>query len=472
MKTQTLDAAPCSSTAQHVPAGIFRAYDIRGIIDKTLSADTAYWIGRAVGSESLAKGERNVVVGRDGRLSGPVMVQALIQGLRDCGCNVTDLGMVPTPVLYFATNVLAASTGVMVTGSHNPPDYNGFKIVLAGETLANERITALHTRIVQNDLASGSGSLTQIEMLQRYLEHIRDDIKLAKPLRVVVDCGNGVGGVIGPQVLEALGCSIIPLYCDVDGTFPNHHPDPGKPENLQELIARVKAENADIGVAFDGDADRIGVVTNSGRIIFSDHLMMLFAQDVLSRNPGADVIFDVKCTRRLATVISDNGGNPIMWKTGHSLMKAKMRETGALLAGEMSGHVFFKERWFGFDDGIYSAARLLEILSNDDRDADAIFSSFPVNLSTPEINIEVTEDTKFKIIERLHNEGQWGAASLTTLDGIRADFPKSWGLVRASNTTPMLVLRFEGETADDLEQIKVLFREQLLAIVPDLELPF
>lgn len=472
MKTQTLDAAPCSSTAQHVPAGIFRAYDIRGIIDKTLSADTAYWIGRAVGSESLAKGERNVVVGRDGRLSGPVMVQALIQGLRDCGCNVTDLGMVPTPVLYFATNVLAASTGVMVTGSHNPPDYNGFKIVLAGETLANERITALHTRIVQNDLASGSGSLTQIEMLQRYLEHIRDDIKLAKPLRVVVDCGNGVGGVIGPQVLEALGCSIIPLYCDVDGTFPNHHPDPGKPENLQELIARVKAENADIAVAFDGDADRIGVVTNSGRIIFSDHLMMLFAQDVLSRNPGADVIFDVKCTRRLATVISDNGGNPIMWKTGHSLMKAKMRETGALLAGEMSGHVFFKERWFGFDDGIYSAARLLEILSNDDRDADAIFSSFPVNLSTPEINIEVTEDTKFKIIERLHNEGQWGAASLTTLDGIRADFPKSWGLVRASNTTPMLVLRFEGETADDLEQIKVLFREQLLAIVPDLELPF
>ncbi len=472
MNTQTLDAAPCSSTAQNVPAGIFRAYDIRGIIDKTLTADTAYWIGRAVGSESIAKGERNVVVGRDGRLSGPVMVQALIQGLRDCGCHVTDLGMVPTPVLYFATNVLAASTGVMVTGSHNPPDYNGFKIVLAGETLANERITALHTRIMQNDLASGSGNLTQIEMLQRYLEHIRDDIKLAKPLRVVVDCGNGVGGVIGPQVLEALGCSIIPLYCDVDGTFPNHHPDPGKPENLQELIARVKAENADIGVAFDGDADRIGVVTNSGRIIFSDHLMMLFAHDVLSRNPGADVIFDVKCTRRLATVISDNGGNPIMWKTGHSLMKAKMRETGALLAGEMSGHVFFKERWFGFDDGIYSAARLLEILSKDSRDADAIFASFPVNLSTPEINIEVTEDTKFKIIERLHNEGQWGAASLTTLDGIRADFPKSWGLVRASNTTPMLVLRFEGETADDLEQIKVLFREQLLAIVPDLELPF
>ena len=472
MTTPTFNAAPCTSTAQDVPAGIFRAYDIRGIIDQTLTTNTAYWIGRAVGAESIAKGEHNVVVGRDGRLSGPAMVQALVLGLRESGCNVTDLGMVPTPVLYFATNVLAATTGVMVTGSHNPPDYNGFKIVLAGETLANERITALHTRIVTNDLHSGTGSLVQVEMLQRYLDHVIGDIKLTKPMRVVVDCGNGVGGVVGPQLLEALGCTIIPLYCDVDGTFPNHHPDPGKAENLQELIARVKAEKADIGVAFDGDADRVGVVTNSGRIIFSDHLMMLFAKDVLSRNPGADVIFDVKCTRRLATVISDNGGNPMMWKTGHSLIKAKMRETGALLAGEMSGHVFFKERWFGFDDGIYSAARLLEILSKDDRDADAVFASLPVNLSTPEINIEVTEENKFQIIERLQTEGQWGAASLTTLDGVRADFPKSWGLVRASNTTPMLVLRFEGETADDLEQIKTLFREQLLVLVPDLELPF
>ena len=472
MNNNPLEAAPCISTAQNVPAGIFRAYDIRGIIDKTLSTDTAYWIGRAVGSESIAKGEPNVVVGRDGRLSGPAMVQALVQGLRDCGCNVTDLGMVPTPVLYFATNMLQATSGVMVTGSHNPPDYNGFKIVLAGETLANERITALHTRIANNDLESGSGSLAQVEMLQRYLKYITGDIKLAKPMRVVVDCGNGVGGVIGPQLLEALGCTIIPLYCDVDGTFPNPHPDPGKPENLQELIAQVRTQKADIGIAFDGDADRVGVVTNSGRIIFSDHLMMLFAQDVLARNPGADVIFDVKCTRRLATVISENGGNPIMWKTGHSLIKAKMRETGALLAGEMSGHVFFKERWFGFDDGIYSAARLLEILSKDERDADAMFADFPVNLSTPEINIEVTEENKFQIIERLQSDGQWGAASLTTLDGVRADFPKSWGLVRASNTTPMLVLRFEGETPEDLAKIQTLFREQLLALVPDLDLPF
>lgn len=460
------------TAAQDVPAGIFRAYDIRGIVGQTLTTDTAYWIGRAVGSESIAKGEPNVVVGRDGRLSGPDMVQSLTQGLLDSGCHVTDLGMVPTPVLYFATNVLEATSGVMVTGSHNPPDYNGFKIVIVGETLANERITQLHTRIISNDLSSGTGSLETVEMLQTYLEHIRNDVALAKPMRIVVDCGNGVGGVIGPQLLEALGCTVIPLYCEVDGTFPNHHPDPGKPENLQELIARVKAEDADLGIAFDGDADRLGVVTNTGRIIFPDHLMMLFAKDIVSRNPGADVIFDVKCTRRLSALISGYGGRPIMWKTGHSLIKAKMKETGALLAGEMSGHIFFKERWFGFDDGIYSAARLLEILSLDDRDAEAIFASFPVNLSTPEINIEVTEDTKFPIIERLQNEGRWGDASLTTLDGIRADFPKSWGLVRASNTTPMLVLRFEGETEDDLEQIKVLFREQLLAIVPDINLPF
>ncbi|MDY7219889.1 phosphomannomutase/phosphoglucomutase [Denitrificimonas sp. JX-1] len=464
--------APATATAQNVPAGIFRAYDIRGIIDQTLTSDTAYWIGRAVGSESIAQGEHRVVVGRDGRLSGPNMVQALTQGLLDSGCHVTDLGMVPTPVLYFATNVLSASSGVMVTGSHNPPDYNGFKIVVAGDTLSNERITALYTRIIEQNIESGSGSHSTVDMLQRYLEHIKGDIKLNKPMRVVVDCGNGVGGVIGPQLLEALGCTIIPLYCDVDGTFPNHHPDPGKPENLQELIAKVKEENADVGLAFDGDADRVGVVTNQGRIIYSDHLMMLFAKDVLSRNPGADIIYDVKCTGRLAQVISDNGGKPLMWKTGHSLIKAKMKETGALLAGEMSGHVFFKERWFGFDDGIYAAARLLEILSQDARDSDTVFASFPVNLSTPEINVEVTEESKFKIIERLQNEGQWGSAALTTLDGVRADFDTSWGLIRASNTTPMLVLRFEGETAEALEQVTTLFRQQLLTIAPDLDVPF
>ena len=461
-----------TTAASDVPSSIFRAYDIRGIVGQTLTTDTAYWIGRAVGSESIANGEPSVVVGRDGRLSGPDMAQALIQGLLDCGCSVTDLGMVPTPVLYFATHVLEARSGVMVTGSHNPPDYNGFKIVIAGETLANERITALHTRIVNDDLSHGVGMLENVEMLDTYLEHIRNDIALAKPLRVVVDCGNGVGGVIGPRLLEALGCTVIPLYCEVDGTFPNHHPDPGKPENLVDLIARVKSEQADIGIAFDGDADRLGVVTNSGDIIYPDRLMMLFAKDVVSRNPGADVIFDVKCTRRLSALISGYGGRPIMWKTGHSLIKAKMKETGALLAGEMSGHIFFKERWFGFDDGIYSAARLLEIISLDSRNVDQVFSAFPVSHSTPEITVEVTDENKFAIIERLQREAKWGDASITTLDGVRADYPKGWGLVRASNTTPMLVLRFEGDSPEDLAQIQAVFREQILALEPDINLPF
>jgi len=461
-----------TTAASDVPSSIFRAYDIRGIVGQTLTTDTAYWIGRAVGSESIANGEPGVVVGRDGRLSGPDMAQALIQGLLDCGCSVTDLGMVPTPVLYFATHVLEARSGVMVTGSHNPPDYNGFKIVIAGETLANERITALHTRIVNDDLSHGVGMLENVEMLDTYLEHIRNDIALAKPLRVVVDCGNGVGGVIGPRLLEALGCTVIPLYCEVDGTFPNHHPDPGKPENLVDLIARVKSEQADIGIAFDGDADRLGVVTNSGDIIYPDRLMMLFAKDVVSRNPGADVIFDVKCTRRLSALISGYGGRPIMWKTGHSLIKAKMKETGALLAGEMSGHIFFKERWFGFDDGIYSAARLLEIISLDSRNVDQVFSAFPVSHSTPEITVEVTDENKFAIIERLQREAKWGDASITTLDGVRADYPKGWGLVRASNTTPMLVLRFEGDSPEDLAQIQAVFREQILALEPDINLPF
>lgn len=469
---QTSNSLQRTTAASDVPSSIFRAYDIRGIVGQTLTTDTAYWIGRAVGSESIANGEPGVVVGRDGRLSGPDMAQALIQGLLDCGCNVTDLGMVPTPVLYFATHMLEARSGVMVTGSHNPPDYNGFKIVIAGETLANERITALHSRIVNDDLSHGVGMLENVEMLDTYLEHIRNDIVLAKPLRVVVDCGNGVGGVIGPRLLEALGCTVIPLYCDVDGSFPNHHPDPGKPDNLVDLIARVKSEQADIGIAFDGDADRLGVVTNSGNIIYPDRLMMLFAKDVVSRNPGADVIFDVKCTRRLSALISGYGGRPIMWKTGHSLIKAKMKETGALLAGEMSGHIFFKERWFGFDDGIYSAARLLEIISLDSRNVDQVFSAFPVSHSTPEITVEVTDENKFAIIERLQREAQWGDASITTLDGVRADYPKGWGLVRASNTTPVLVLRFEGDSAEDLAQIQALFREQILALEPDIHLPF
>ncbi|TXI36127.1 MAG: phosphomannomutase/phosphoglucomutase, partial [Aquipseudomonas alcaligenes] len=459
-------------TPPKLPASIFRAYDIRGVVGDTLTPEAAYWIGRAIGSESLAQGEPNVAVGRDGRLSGPQLVQQLIQGLLDCGCQVTDIGMVPTPVLYFATNVLEGKSGVMLTGSHNPPDYNGFKIVIAGDTQANEQIQALKTRIDNNDLASGVGSVEQIDILDRYFKQIRDDIAMAKPIKVVVDCGNGVAGVIAPRLIEALGCSVIPLFCEVDGNFPNHHPDPGKPENLEDLIARVKAEGADLGLAFDGDGDRVGVVTNTGTIVYPDRLMMLFAKDVVSRNPGADIIYDVKCTRRLGALISGYGGRPVMWKTGHSLIKKKMKETGALLAGEMSGHVFFKERWFGFDDGIYSAARLLEILSQDRRDAEHVFSAFPLDISTPEINVTVTDESKFRLIDRLQRDGVWGEANLTTLDGVRVDYPKGWGLVRASNTTPVLVLRFEAETEDELARIKEVFRAQLYNVAPDLTLPF
>lgn len=460
------------SRAPDLPASIFRAYDIRGVVGSTLTGETAYWVGRAVGSESLARGEPTVIVGRDGRLSGPELAQSLMQGLVDCGCHVIDIGMVPTPVLYFATHILDGRSGVMVTGSHNPPEYNGFKIVIAGDTLANESITALHERIQQGNLATGPGSSEQLDVLDRYFRQIRDDIAMAKPLKVVVDCGNGVAGVIAPQLIESLGCTVIPLYCDVDGTFPNHHPDPGKLENLQDLIARVKEEGADLGLAFDGDGDRVGVVTNNGNMIYPDRLMMVFAKDVVSRNPGADVIFDVKCSRRLGALISSYGGRPVMWKTGHSLIKKKMKETGALLAGEMSGHIFFRERWFGFDDGIYSAARLLEILSLETRDAEQVFGAFPSSLSTPEINIAVTDENKFALIEKLQNEGQWGDANLTLLDGVRVDYPKGWGLVRASNTTPVLVLRFEADTAEELQRIQDVFREQLLKTAPDLKLTF
>ncbi|SDG42874.1 phosphomannomutase [Pseudomonas seleniipraecipitans] len=469
-----LEQTPIMTTPQapKLPADIFRAYDIRGVVGAGLTPETAYWIGRAIGSQSLAEGEPNVSVGRDGRLSGPTLVQQLIDGLVDSGCQVSDVGMVPTPVVYYAAHVLAGKSAVMLTGSHNPPDYNGFKIVIAGDTLANEQIQALKNRIDNNDLVSGQGSVEAVDLLPRYLEQIRSDIAMAKPLRVVVDCGNGAAGVIAPQLIEALGCTVIPLFCDVDGNFPNHHPDPGKPENLVDLIAKVKEHKADIGLAFDGDGDRVGVVTNTGAIVYPDRLLMLFAKDVVSRNPGADIIFDVKCTRRLTPLISGYGGRPVMWKTGHSLIKKKMKETGALLAGEMSGHVFFKERWFGFDDGIYAAARLLEILSQDKRTAEQVFAAFPNDVSTPEINIQVTEQTKFPIVERLQREGQWGEGSVTNLDGVRVDYPKGWGLVRASNTTPVLVLRFEAESQAELERIQELFRTQMHLVAPDVKLPF
>jgi phosphomannomutase/phosphoglucomutase len=451
---------------------IFRAYDIRGIVGETLTGETAYWLGRAIGAQSLAQGEPNVSVGRDGRLSGPELVAQLIKGLYDSGCHVSDVGLVPTPALYYAASVLEGKTGVMLTGSHNPKGYNGFKIVIAGDTLANEQIQALHERIKRNNLPAGKGSVRKVDILDLYSGQITNDVVLARRLKVVVDCGNGAAGVIAPQLLAALNCEIIPLFCEVDGNFPNHHPDPGKLENLQDLIAKVKETGADLGLAFDGDGDRVGVVTNAGSVVYPDRLLMLFARDVVKRNPGADIIFDVKCTRRLIPLIQEYGGRPVMWKTGHSLIKKKMKESGALLAGEMSGHIFFKERWFGFDDGIYSAARLLEILSQEKLSAEALFQTFPNDLSTPEINIKVTETSKFSIIEALEREAQWGNANLTSIDGVRVDYPKGWGLVRASNTTPVLVLRFEAETEDELQRIKDVFHTQLKNVAPDLELPF
>ncbi|WP_408005446.1 phosphomannomutase/phosphoglucomutase [Pseudomonas huanghezhanensis] len=461
-----------ASIAPQFPDSIFRAYDIRGVVGDTLSAETAYWIGRAIGSQSIEQGEPNVSVGRDGRLSGPELVQQLIQGLHDAGCHVSDVGLVPTPALYYAANVLAGKTGVMLTGSHNPKDYNGFKIVIAGDTLANEQIQALHDRIKHNNLPAAKGSITQVNILDRYFTQIKDDIVLARKLKVVVDCGNGAAGVIAPQLIEALGCEVISLFAEVDGNFPNHHPDPGKLENLQDLIAKVNETGADLGLAFDGDGDRVGVVTNKGNVVYPDRLLMLFALDVLKRNPGADIIFDVKCTRRLTPLISQHGGRPVMWKTGHSLIKKEMKKSGALLAGEMSGHIFFKERWFGFDDGIYSAARLLEILSQESQSAEDLFETFPNDISTPEINIKVTDVTKFTIIEALEKDAQWGDAKLTTIDGVRVDYQKGWGLVRASNTTPVLVLRFEAETEEELQRIKDVFHAELKKVAPDLELPF
>ncbi len=461
-----------TAETQTVPASIFRAYDIRGIVDDTLTEASVEAIGRAIGSEAAARGESTVVVARDGRLSGPRLTAALVRGLTAAGRDVIDVGMVPTPVLYFATHALdGTASGVMVTGSHNPPDYNGFKIVLDGETLSGDAITALHTRIVENDLAEGAGSVREVDVRSAYLARILADVRLARPLKAVVDCGNGVAGELGPELVEKLGAETIPLFAEIDGTFPNHHPDPGKPENLQDLIRAVRENSADIGLAFDGDGDRLGVITPSGRLIYPDHLMMAFAEDMLERNPGARVIFDVKCTGNLARVIDEAGGEPEMWRTGHSLIKARMKETGAQLAGEMSGHIFFKERWYGFDDGLYGAARLLEILSRQAEDADAFFDRYPQDIGTPEINVTVTDETKFDLVARLAREGDFGEEGIkTTLDGIRVDYPDGWGLCRASNTTPVLVLRFEGKSEAALERIKAQFAAALAKVAPELDL--
>ena len=455
-----------------IDPSIFRAYDIRGVVETNLTPEVVYQIGRAIGSEAQARGEKTVVVGRDGRLSGQTLMESLIRGLLDSGCDVKDIGEVPTPVLYFAAQYLDSRSGVMLTGSHNPPEYNGLKIVLAGETLSGDDIQRLRTRIETGELERGAGQLERVPVVGDYIEQIRGDVLVPRPLKVVIDCGNGVAGAVAPQLIETLGCEVIPLFCDVDGAFPNHHPDPSKPENLTVLIDAVLENGADIGIAFDGDGDRLGVVASSGEIIWPDRLMMLFSMDVLSRNPGAEIIYDVKCSRHLPRIIRDFGGAPEMWKTGHSLIKARMKETGALLAGEMSGHIFFKERWFGFDDALYAAARLLEILSNDHRSSSEIFAALPDSVNTPELNVAMQEGQPHEFMQRLLEMANFEGAEISTIDGLRADFSDGWGLVRASNTTPVLVLRFEADDEVALRRIQDNFKHVMEAVEPKLALPF
>ncbi|MGH8626780.1 MAG: phosphomannomutase/phosphoglucomutase [Gammaproteobacteria bacterium] len=456
------------------PDSIFRAYDIRGVVGRSLTERHVYQIGLAIGSVAGAKGLQKLAVGRDGRRSSPALATALAKGLLASGRDVIDVGQVPTPVLYFATHYFETGSGIMVTGSHNPPEYNGLKIVLGGETLSGETIKAIQTRIATGDLSSGEGKLESEEVISDYVYRITEDIPvvLGNSLKVVIDCGNGVAGAVAPQLLRALGHDVVELFCDVDGRFPNHHPDPSQPENLHALIERVKEDRADLGLAFDGDGDRLGIVDGRGNIIWPDRQMMLFARDILKRNPAATVIFDVKCSNHLRRVIQEAGGTPLMWKTGHSLIKSKMKETGALLAGEMSGHIFFKERWYGFDDALYAAARLLEILVEQSNPPAAVFAELPGGVATPELRLDMPEERHAQFMQDLVSSAQFETGEVFTVDGLRVDFKEGWGLVRASNTTPCLVLRFEADHQAALETVQDRFREKLLALDPTLRLPF
>jgi phosphomannomutase/phosphoglucomutase len=451
---------------------IFKAYDIRGIIGRTLDASIAHQIGQSFGTEVLKKGENTVVIGRDGRLSGPDLSTALAAGLNAAGVDVIDLGMVATPMVYFGTHVLEAHSGVMVTGSHNPPDYNGFKMVLAGEAIYGDAIDSLRQVILKGDLAQGTGSYRTYDIRQAYLERIVGDVKLARPMKIAVDCGNGVAGAFAGELYRALGCDVIELFCDVDGTFPNHHPDPAHPENLQDLIRCLEQTDAEIGLAFDGDGDRLGVVTKDGQIIFPDRQLMLFAQDVLARHAGSEILYDVKCTRHLAPWIEKHGGKPLMWKTGHSLVKAKMRETGAPLGGEMSGHIFIADRWYGFDDGLYAGARLLELLSKY-ANPSAILNALPQSISTPELHLTLEEGENVTLIEKMQRDARFpDAVEVITIDGLRVEYPDGFGLARSSNTTPVVVLRFEAESEQALRRIQDEFRRAILSAKPDAKLPF
>ena len=455
-----------------VPKEIFKAYDIRGIVGKTLTGEIVEAIGHAIGSEAVARKQHSIAIGRDGRLSGPEFSQALARGIQKSGINVIDVGMVATPMTYFAAFQLMTDCAVMITGSHNPPDYNGLKMVLAGETLSGESIQQLRLRIEQNDLAHGNGSYSQYDIAPEYLARIIGDIRLARPLNITVDCGNGVAGDFAAKLYRGIGCNVTELFCDVDGNFPNHHPDPSDPHNLEDLIAALRDNESELGLAFDGDGDRLGVVTKDGKIIFPDRQLMLFAADVLSRNAGAEIIFDVKSTRNLFGWIREHGGKPTLWKTGHSLVKAKMRETGALLAGEMSGHVFFKERWYGFDDGLYAGARLLEILSRTG-DPGAALNALPDAVCTPELHIHTAEGVNHALIAKLQKDARFtDAKDIITIDGLRVEYADGFGLMRPSNTTPVIVLRFEADDVGALQRIQNDFRRVLLTAAPELSLPF
>ena len=455
-----------------VPAEIFKAYDIRGIVGSTLTPQIVTAIGRALGAEARARAQTTVAIGRDGRLSGPELSGALAQGLAAAGVDVIDIGMAATPIGYFAAHHLGCGSVVMVTGSHNPPDYNGLKMVLGGVTLAGEAIQRLRARIEAGDYTEGAGAISNADVRAAYLARVAGDVKLARRMNIVIDCGNGVAGATAPELFRRLGCKVVPLYCEVDGSFPNHHPDPSKPENLQELIAAVRTSDAELGLAFDGDGDRLGVVTKGGNIIYPDRQLMLFADDVLQRNPGAEIIYDVKCTRRLASWISERGGKPLMWKTGHSLVKAKMKERHSPLAGEMSGHIFFGERWYGFDDAQYVGARLLEILSRHP-DPDAVLDALPDSVNTPELNWQLAEGEPHRLIAGLQQSARFpGAREIIKLDGLRVEYADGFGLARASNTTPVIVLRFEGDTDAAIARIQAEFRAVLAAAKPGAELPF
>ena len=451
---------------------IFRAYDIRGIVENALTPDAVQLIGQAFATEALAQGKDTVVIGRDGRLSSPELAQRLSDGLRAGGCNVVDVGMVPTPVLYYATHQLETGTGIMVTGSHNPPQYNGLKMLIAGNTLYGDGIKALYHMIVEDRLNEGSGTFTEKDVIPDYLDTIVNDIKLERPLNIAVDCGNGVAGVLATELFTRLGCNVTELFCDVDGNFPNHHPDPSKPENLVDLQNAMNKNALDLGLAFDGDGDRVGILDDKQNILWADRQMMLYAADVLKRKPGAEIIFDIKSTSNLASYIKDLGGKPLMWKTGHSFIKAKMKETGAELAGEMSGHIFFKERWFGFDDGLYSAARMLEIISQQDKSSSELFGTLPDSVNTPELQINFEEGEHYKFMQKFIDQAKFDDAETVTIDGIRVNYPQGWGLIRPSNTTPCLVLRFEANDEATLDKIQDTFRQQLLAVDDTLRLPF